>query len=76
MFDSKNNDEYIVSINPHVMDLALNEGKWSARFTISRYGKILYYGTIIKPVDSKIEAERVAAAEACRVLSNGARLLY
>lgn len=76
MFDSKNNDEYIVSITPHLMDLALNEVKWSARFTISRYGKILYYGTIIKPVDSKIEAERVAAAAACRILSNGARLLY
>lgn len=71
-----NSEEFIVSINPLEIDFGFNVGKWTARFTISKFGKILYYGTVLSPVGSKAEAERAAAGEVCRILSNGARLLY
>ena len=70
------NEEFRVSIKAQEIDLGVNVGKWTARFTIRKHGKDLYYGAITTPTDSEAEAERAAAGEACRILSNGARLLY
>jgi hypothetical protein len=68
--------DFIVSIKAEKLDFGLNVGKWTARFAISKFGKVLYHGVILNPVDSEIDAERAAAGEACRVLCNGAKLLY
>ena len=69
-------DEFIVSIKATKIDFGFNVGKWTARFTISKFGKTLYHGSVLNHVDTEIEAERAAAGEACRILANGARLLY
>ena len=71
-----NAEEFIVCINALVIDFGYDVGKWTARFSISKLGKTLHHGTVLRPVDSRIEAKRAAAGEACRILSNGARLLY
>ncbi|RYE65251.1 MAG: hypothetical protein EOO81_12950 [Oxalobacteraceae bacterium] len=69
-------DEFTVSIQVFEGVLDLEVGKWNARFIIKREGKNLYYGAILRPADSEEQARRDAAAEVCRILSNGAKLLY
>lgn len=63
-----NAEEFIVSIKALEIDFGFNVGKWTARFSISKFGKNLYHGTVLSPLDCRIEAERAAASEACRIL--------
>ena len=71
-----NTEEFIVSFEAIEVAFGDNTGKWHTRFSIRRGGKVIYYGSGKGFFLSRIDAEKAAASEVCRVLSNGARLLY
>ena len=71
-----NTGEFIVSFSAAEVTAGDNAGRWHSQFSIRQDGKIIYHGSGKGFSLTRTEAEKAAASEVCRVLSNGARLLY